>query len=524
MNIFKKGLAAVLSVVIASSAFVTTSLAAEGDVWATWTTAGSGATVGAAYTEFATSQGKEASGFDWRGDNGARQALTANDVGTLGNPIWGCEATCLDTSKDFTVKFTVKLEESAESLAIDGEREYLNIDPRLASGDASVAIVPNWITLDDLRLKTAESEAAGNEGVIELYRVITKETMAPLYEAGTLNTTLEIRLQGPSAYPSVVNTIAADFADVDNTLTVQSIELIEGNVAPAGELPGWNPDGKYYENGVAVTDKVVDSKDGSSKTYITADGSILTNAFGTGVAAGYYFDADGKAVRGLQTIAGTTYYFGTNYKLYNKAGIIQIGAKKYALTKEGKITKNAWVSDCYFGADGGMYTNKLVNGFGVGADGKKIKNKVAKVAGKYYLFGATGAIVKTGKLTTVGGKKAIADKSGVVKVNAKVGSYIVGGNGYILTNTTKKIGKKTYAIAKTGKVVTGTKIATVAGKKYAVVKGVVKTGKKNMLVTVAKKKYVVNKKGQVQVNKKKIKVGKKNYKTNKKGIATLIKK
>ena len=112
-----------------------------------------------------------------------------------------------------------------------------------------------------------------------------------------------------------------------------------------------------------------------------------------------------------------------------------------------------------------------------------------------------------------------------------------------IKNGTKVVNGKTV-LYKNSKAVTGTKIVTVSGKTYAVVKGYVKTGKgnrlvnigkktyivnksgivqkgaKNKLVKVGKKSYIVNKQGVVQKNKKSIKVGKKVYKTNKKGVAT----
>ena len=69
-----------------------------------------------------------------------------------------------------------------------------------------------------------------------------------------------------------------------------------------------------------------------------------------------------------------------------------------------------------------------------------------------------------------------------------------------VVNGVKKVNGKTY-LYKNGKAVTGTRIVTVSGKTYAVVKGCVRTGKSRM-VTIGKKSYIVNKSGIVQKAKK----------------------
>lgn len=81
-------------------------------------------------------------------------------------------------------------------------------------------------------------------------------------------------------------------------------------------------------------------------------------------------------------------------------------------------------------------------------------------------------------------------------------------------------------VYKNSKQVTGTKVVTVSGKTYAVVKGYVKTGSKNQLVKIGKKSYIVNKKGIVVKGKanKLVKVGKKSYIVNKKGVVLKNKK
>ena len=79
---------------------------------------------------------------------------------------------------------------------------------------------------------------------------------------------------------------------------------------------------------------------------------------------------------------------------------------------------------------------------------------------------------------------------------------------------------------KNGKAVIGTKVVTVAGKTYAVVKGYVKTGKGNRRITIANKTYVINKSGVVLTGKANriVKVGKKKYIVNKKGVVLKKKK
>lgn len=138
------------------------------------------------------------------------------------------------------------------------------------------------------------------------------------------------------------------------------------------------------------------------------------------------------------------------------------------------------------------------------------KNGTKSVNGKTLLYKDGKAVTGT-RLATVSGK-----------TYAVIGGYLKTGKVRIV-----KIGLKSYIVNKSGVVIKSSKnkLIKVGSKSYIVNKaGVVQKGKKNKLVKIGKKSYVVNKKGVVQKNKKSVKVGKKTYKTNKKGVAALKKK
>lgn len=208
---------------------------------------------------------------------------------------------------------------------------------------------------------------------------------------------------------------------------------------------------------------------------------------------------------------------------------VLISDKEYYIKQDGSKLTNAFSpKGYYYGSDGvrGKYTANtfIPDGRAVNTSGMLIKNCVAKVGNKYYAFAGDGKLIKTGKMTKVGTKYTIASKTGIVTVNAKVGSYITDANGYLYKYTVRTVNKSTYAIDKNYKVVTGTKTYKIGKKTYAIYKGKVSVKKKTHIVKIGKKKYAVNSKGQLLGKTKKVKIDKNYYKVSIAGVVTLIKK
>ena len=516
-NLIKKTLAALLAAAMAGSMLVTSAFAADGDVKGTW----DGATI--------KSKGSNEQ-HAYELVDGEAVRIPGNIMGTLGQPIWGCETGVIDMTKTYTIVYTMKLEDDE---SVDGAITFMATDPKVrikktASGDMVSDTNDHrvWYTLEKLRKKQAK---AGDDGYFKVYHVLTAEGhgYADLIQDGN-GIAIENRLAGPSAYDANLdpaeaaeNRVTSDCQNIN--LLVKSIEVIEGDVTPADEANGWS-NGKYYNDGVMATNALVPSITGTGYSYVNETGDAVVSQAVEVNGATYYFDEKAISVSNkFITIGGKQLYFGSDYKLATKAQVVTVNGVKYAVKANGEMLVNGWYNNQYFGANGKIVKGQFTGDYAVDAQGKMIKNQVAKIGGKYYAFGADGKLIKTGKLATVAGKKTIADKNGVVKVNAKVGSYVVGANGYCVKSAVKKIGKKTYAIGANYKVVTGTKVVKIGKKSYAVVKGAVKTAKGNQIVKIGKKKYAANKNGQILINKKKVKVGKKTYKTDKKGVAKLAK-
>lgn len=515
-SILKRTLSAVLATVIAGSMLATSAFAATGDSVQIWNA-----------TDI-KGKGNEQRSYEVRED---AVVIPGTSVGTLGQPIWGCEGGLLDISNLYTVVYTMKLEDDS---AVDGSMIFLAGDPKIRIKDAAGGMVSDtndhrqWYTLEQLRERQAVTTDA--DGFFTIKYVVSPENNNYTgYAADTDNKVcIENRLAGPSAYDANLdpaeaaeNRVTSEAASIN--LLVKSIEIQEGDTRETGEEDGWQ-DGHYYQGGAMVTDKLVPAVKGAGFSYVDANGDVVKNAAQVIEGATYYFDADGVSVGNkFATVDGKQLYFGTDYKLVNKAQVVTVSGVKYAVKANGEMLVNGWFEGQYFGANGKIVKGQIIAGtYGVDSLGKMIMNQVAKVGNAYYAFGADGKLVKTGKAVKLAGKMTVANKSGVVSVNKKSGSYIIGANGYCIKSTVKKIGKKTYVVGANYKVVAGTKVAKVGKKSYAVVKGVVKTAKGNQIVKIGKKKYGADKNGKILMNKK-VKVGKKTYKTNKKGIATLKK-
>ena len=136
-----------------------------------------------------------------------------------------------------------------------------------------------------------------------------------------------------------------------------------------------------------------------------ADGSMITGWHGD-----YYFDENGK----MKTNAFVEgYYLGADGR-YVTNRWIHVDKKDYYMDANGKAKKNAWQGAYYLGKDGAMLTKQFTpDGFYVGADGAYYTNRWFKDQGKDYYVNGYGNIVK----------------------NAWVGSYYLGEDGAMLTNT-----------------------------------------------------------------------------------------
>lgn len=519
MQILKKSLAVVLAAVMAGSMLISNVGAAELDetkFYGSWT-ANNTRTEGDTYkTDVPDGRGL----FDLRGKAASDPLvegdcnITAALMGSELNPIWGAEILNLPAT-DYTVIYKLKLVDDDPSIPDDIVMCSFNANIRNGSGGELYAD-RTWTTLGELRALAADADA---EGYFYYYLFLQNSGDT----TGAVN--FEIRISGPSDDSSISNDVATACGD-NETLRLNKIEIYKGNLLPVGQVDGWNADGHYYKDKVMQVNTLVESKDKTTLMYVGADGFEVKSQSIDFNGATYYLTDNGNAVKNnFQLIDGKFYYFGVDCKKAKTEQKVIIGNVSYGVNANGEKVINNWVKGTYyFGADGKMYTNKFTpDGFAVNASGSKIKNCVAKVGSKYYAFDAAGKLIKTGKIAKVAGKYTIASTSGVVTVNAKVGSYITDTKGYLYKYTVRKVGKTSYALDKKYKIVTGTKTYKIGSKTYVVYKGKVSTASKNHIVKVSGKTYAVSAKGTTLKATKKIKIAGKKYKVSSKGVATKIK-
>lgn len=120
--------------------------------------------------------------------------------------------------------------------------------------------------------------------------------------------------------------------------------------------------------------------------FVTKDGSLKTNAWGSVNGHKVYYGSDGATVGGITTIDGTKYYFGNPlmyeryyYLLCNYAFSNYSSAESYATDSAGHPTRlknNAWTK-----VDGFWYYVK---------DHSVIKGKIAQIGNAYYGFDSYG--------------------------------------------------------------------------------------------------------------------------------------
>ena len=178
----------------------------------------------------------------------------------------------------------------------------------------------------------------------------------------------------------------------DGTCTKNDFETIQGQT--------------YYfdANGYMVTGwKKINNKD----YFFNASGVMVKDAW----QGAYYLGSDGAMLTNTFTKDG--YYVGANGAYYTNRWFKDQG-KDYYVNGSGKLVKNAWQGAYYLGKDGVMLTNAFTpDGFYVGTDGAYYTNRWFKNQDKDYYVDGSGKVVK----------------------NAWVGSYYLGEDGAMLTNT-----------------------------------------------------------------------------------------
>lgn len=141
--------------------------------------------------------------------------------------------------------------------------------------------------------------------------------------------------------------------------------------------------------------------------YLDENGNVVKNSW----AGSYWCGEDGKYV--INTFTPDEYYCGSD-GVYVRNRWIKVDGKDYYMNGYGKMAKNTWVGAYYLGTDGAMLTNAFTpDGFYVGTDGAYYTNRWFKNQDKDYYVDGSGKVIK----------------------NAWIGSYYLGEDGAMLTNT-----------------------------------------------------------------------------------------
>ena len=193
-----------------------------------------------------------------------------------------------------------------------------------------------------------------------------------------------------------------DGAMLTNTFTPDGFYVGENGVYLRNQKI--NVDGKdYYLNAVGKVAK----NQWVGDYYLDENGNVVKNSW----AGSYWCGEDGKYVR--NTFTPDEYYCGSD-GVYVRNRWIKVDGKDYYMNGYGKMAKNTWSGAYYLGADGVMLTNAFTpDGFYVGTDGAYYTNRWFKNQDKDYYVDGSGKVVK----------------------NAWVGSYYLGEDGAMLTNT-----------------------------------------------------------------------------------------
>jgi len=203
----------------------------------------------------------------------------------------------------------------------------------------------------------------------------------------------------------------------------------------------------------------------------------------------FYYGKDGKPVKGWKQISGKWYYFDDNGGWMYDNGSFLINGKNYVFSKSGALIEKAGWQKFSYTYDSESWTNWFyTNSGGVAATGWK------KISGSWYYFWPEwGGMAYDGWIQD-GGKYYALKKSGAMATNAWYeatvytsedgelsGWWYLGSNGaatkgwqkvggswyymdatkgaipFMISNTFKKIGGKTYYFNKSGAMATGWK-------------------------------------------------------------------
>lgn len=114
----------------------------------------------------------------------------------------------------------------------------------------------------------------------------------------------------------------------------------------------------FHADGRQAKGEFVTLSDGSIRYYDADSGEMLVNDFAkSGDNNWYYFDANGKAVTGFQTVRGQSLYFRNNGKQIKGQSIVLNNRRYYFDANSGEQARNTWVtlengSRVFFGARG----------------------------------------------------------------------------------------------------------------------------------------------------------------------------
>lgn len=158
--------------------------------------------------------------------------------------------------------------------------------------------------------------------------------------------------------------------------------------------------------------------------YVNGSGLVVKNAW----QGAYYLGADGAMLKNQFTPDG--YYVGeTGAYLTNQK--VTVSGKDYYLNAAGTLAKNQWSGDYYIDGNGNVSKDIWSGSYYLGSDGKYVKNQFTPDG---YYCGADGVYV-TNRWIVVDGKDYYMNASGKMTKDAWVGSYYLGSDGAMLTNT-----------------------------------------------------------------------------------------
>ncbi|KXT76791.1 glycoside hydrolase family 70 protein [Streptococcus sp. DD12] len=269
----------------------------------------------------------------------------------------------------------------------------------------------------------------------------------------------------------------------------------------------------FMPNGVQVKGKLITTDAGKVQYYDADSGQRVSNQFLELDGSWYYFDAEGNAVTGEQTIDGQQLYFDANGK-----------------QAKGVLLTDAQGHKRFYDADSGqLWTNTFFSPgnnvwYYFGADGNAVTSGIHKIGSQTLLFDDEGVQIK-GQVYVYGGKTYKTDgNSGEVWTNTfgaddQGNWYYFGTDGAAVTGAQTIDGKK-YYFANDGKQAKGVLVTDANGNKqyYDKDSGELAISR---LVTVDGKTYYVNYAGAVVRNSRRV-VNGVAYSFDNDGVATRI--